>query len=237
VAGAAAAFVLAGPALAGPPYVTDDPEPTDQGHWEIYNFVTASHVPGETDSEAGLDINYGGAKDLQLTAVVPAAFEDWDQAGFGGAQLALKYKFLHQTDGGWLPDVAVFPRLFTPASSPAFGSTRFSLLVPVWAEKDIGKWSMFGGGGYDFNPGPGQRNFWTAGVGLSRQIGERWSLGGEVYYQGANSSDARAFTGVDVGATYKISTHWTLMGSVGPGFQDGRDQGQYAFYAALEATY
>ena len=29
----------------GPPYVTDDPEPTDTGHWEIYNFVMASARP------------------------------------------------------------------------------------------------------------------------------------------------------------------------------------------------
>ena len=32
------AAVLAAPATAwaGPPFLTDDPEPTDTGHWEIY---------------------------------------------------------------------------------------------------------------------------------------------------------------------------------------------------------
>jgi hypothetical protein len=25
--------------IAGPPYVTDDPAPTDTDHWEIYNFI------------------------------------------------------------------------------------------------------------------------------------------------------------------------------------------------------
>ena len=48
--GAAMVFALAaaGPAWAGPPFVTDDPEPTDLGHWEIYDFVSASQVPGVT---------------------------------------------------------------------------------------------------------------------------------------------------------------------------------------------
>ncbi|HTX51339.1 MAG TPA: hypothetical protein VME40_18335 [Caulobacteraceae bacterium] len=26
-------------AVAGPPYVTDDAEPTDPGHWEIYAYA------------------------------------------------------------------------------------------------------------------------------------------------------------------------------------------------------
>jgi hypothetical protein len=26
-------------AIAGPPYLTDDPQPTESGHWEIYSFV------------------------------------------------------------------------------------------------------------------------------------------------------------------------------------------------------
>ena len=30
---------LASEASAGPPFVSDDPEPTDTGYWEIYNFA------------------------------------------------------------------------------------------------------------------------------------------------------------------------------------------------------
>ena len=31
---------LAFPAAAGPPYLTDDPVPTDLGRWEIYGFAS-----------------------------------------------------------------------------------------------------------------------------------------------------------------------------------------------------
>ncbi len=30
---------VAAPAVAGPPYLTDDPVPTDTGHWELYAFT------------------------------------------------------------------------------------------------------------------------------------------------------------------------------------------------------
>ena len=39
LAGALLATGIATPALAGPPFVTDDPEPTDLHKWEIYNFA------------------------------------------------------------------------------------------------------------------------------------------------------------------------------------------------------
>ena len=37
---ALAPAMAATPVRAGPPFVTDDPVPTDPGHWEIYNFVS-----------------------------------------------------------------------------------------------------------------------------------------------------------------------------------------------------
>ena len=61
-------------AWAGPPYVTDDPQPTDVGHWEIYAFATGAEASGDLAGEAGLDINYGAANDLQVTSVIPASF-------------------------------------------------------------------------------------------------------------------------------------------------------------------
>ena len=61
-------------AIAGPPYLTDDPQPTDPGHWEIYNFVQSTVGYGALLGETGLELNYWGAKGLQLTAVLPVGF-------------------------------------------------------------------------------------------------------------------------------------------------------------------
>ena len=64
---AAAVAICSFPVSAGPPYQTDDPEPTDLRHWEIYNFIDVDGRHGDLDGAAGLDVNYGAAKDLQLT--------------------------------------------------------------------------------------------------------------------------------------------------------------------------
>jgi len=227
----------AAPALAGPPYVTDDPEPTDPGRWEIYNFVDGDHTPGVTSGEAGFDINYGAAKDVQLTLVLPAAYVDAGAFDVGGGQIeaAAKFKLLHQ-DGFGL-DLAVFPRAFIPTSGGQFGPDHVNLLLPVWAGKDFGQWQVFGGGGYQINPGPGQRSFWTGGLAATRDISKQLNLGAEVYARTADALDGRSFIGANFGAAWRLTRRWSLMAAGGPGIGNARTEGRYDFYIALKADY
>jgi hypothetical protein len=240
---AIAGVATPGSASAGPPYLNDDPQPTDPGHWEIYNYISGSGAPRELSGEAGFDLNYGAAKDLQLTAVLPLAFDgdhgfsaDGLRGGPGDVQLAVKYRALHQTDASWLPDVAVFPRLFVPTASPPLGTGRLGLLLPIWAQKDAGPWSVFGGGGYQINPGPGQDDFWQGGMAVSRTLGSRLSLGAEMFGQSRQAADGPAFTAVNFAATYKLVEHWSLLASAGPTWSPESADG-YVFYFALKADY
>ncbi|MDR0480890.1 MAG: hypothetical protein LBG66_03280 [Gallionellaceae bacterium] len=229
-------------ALAGPPYLTDDPQPTDEGHWEIYNFVNGSHSQGATDGEAGFDLNYGAAKDVQLTAVLPAAYANDHgffsrglRGGAGVLELAVKYKILHQDAQGWMPDVAIFPRVFVPTDS-RYGPPRSNFLLPIWAEKDFGDWSIFGGGGYQINPGDGQRNFWQGGIVVNRQISDRLSLGVELF---AQTSDVRAndtqsgdaYRAVNFALTYKMTEHGSLLVSAGPTRSETGEHGAVYYLA------
>ena len=232
-----AALGAAAPAWAGPPYVTDDPQPTDDGHWEIYNFAEGARAAGVTSGEAGLDLNYGAAKDVQLTLVLPAAFVDAStlEVGGGDIEAAAKFKLLHQD--GFGIDLAVFPRAFIPTSGGRFGSERTNLLLPVWAEKDFGKWQVFGGGGYQINTGPSQRSFWTGGLAITRDVTEHLNMGAEIYAQTADATDARPFVGLNVGEAWRLTTHWSLLAAGGPGLVNAKTQGQYDFYVALKADY
>jgi hypothetical protein len=237
---ASVAAALAAPAWAGPPYATDDPQPTERGHWEIYNFATGAHVEGATSGEAGLDLNYGGAKDLQLTLVIPAAFAHSDgetHVGMGVVEAAAKLKFVHQDKDGWRPDVAVFPRLFLPTAPARFASRQVGLLLPVWAEKDFGPWAVFGGGGFQLNPGAGNRDFWTGGLAVTRQVTERLNLGAEITHRSREAEEGRDFTAANLGVIYRLTDHWSLLASGGPGLQNARDDGRYDFYVSLKADY
>ena len=62
-------------AVAGPPYMTDDPEPTATGHFEIYTFTQGMTAQGGTSGQSGIDFNYGAAPNLQLTATVPMDYD------------------------------------------------------------------------------------------------------------------------------------------------------------------
>ena len=240
---AIALIEAAGEAQAGPPYLSDDPQPTDVGQWEIYNFAIGAGVSNAFGGEAGFDINYGAAKDLQLTAVLPLAFDnargfsvDGLRSGPGDVELAVKYRFLHQADDTWAPDVAIFPRLFVPTADRSLGTGRFGLFLPIWAEKDAGPWSVFGGGGYQINPGAGQLNFWQGGVAINRTLGERLSLGAEIYGQTRDAKDGGAYKTLNLAATYKLVRHWSLLASAGPAWSPGSADG-YVFYFALKADY
>lgn len=229
----AAALFAAAPALAGPPYLTDDPIPTDTGHWEIYAFAEGEGRHSTFDGDAGFDLNYGPMKDVQLTSTLPLdvsheARDGW-RDGTGDVELGVKYRFLHDEKHG--VSAAVFPRAILPTSSMATGErTRF--LLPLWIGKDFpGGTSLFGGGGFEFNPGGGNRGFWQAGVALTHDLGKGVSVGTEITRQGADTIGGTDQTRAGIGAIFHIAGPASVFVSGGPTWADHRTL--YRFYAAL----
>lgn len=236
---AALVLALARPALAGPPYVSDDPETTDYGHFEIYAFGSGTSTGDGTDGEAGIDFNYGAGRDLQLTAVVPVSYSSPAGGetirGFGNIELAAKYRFLHQESSGL--DVAIFPRVFLPSLSNHVGERHAALFVPLWADKDWGPWSAFGGGGCALNRGDGSQDYCLVGLGLTRRVLPALTLGVEIYHQTADTRGGKPSTGVGAGFTYDLDGHYHLMASIGPGIQNPSATDRYSWYTALLFTF
>lgn len=86
-------------ASAGPPYLTDDPAPTDTRHWEIYAFGAGTKTTGGFDGVVGLDLNYGPINDVQLTATLPVEFAHGggvQQSAVGDVELGMKYGFAYK---------------------------------------------------------------------------------------------------------------------------------------------
>jgi hypothetical protein len=219
-------LVFAAPAQAGPPYITDDPGPTDLGHWEIYNYGLGTVENGATAAEAGVEVNYGGAKNLQLAMTVPLELDSGQPAALGDLQLAAKYKFLHQ-DSGFPVDVAFYPRVYVPTGR---GSNRVPIELPLWVEHDWKGWSVFGGGGYTSNPGAGNRNYWQQGVVVTHDVQPGFVLGLEYYGQGPATVDDRTVHGVNLGTQIHVKGPFSLIGSFGQGL----NRRQTVFYAALK---
>jgi hypothetical protein len=230
---------VSGTAIAGPPYVSDDPEPTDYQHYEIYLFTNGMNARDGTSGASGLDFNYGAAPDLQVTGMVPIAYQypvtGSTVAGFGNFELAAKYRFLHQAEIGW--DVAVFPRVFLPSVSARVGEGHASLLLPLWLEKDWGDWSTFGGGGCMINRGGGSQDFCQASWALTRQVFPDLQLGAEIVHQTADKRGGRVSSGIGVGLRYDINENFHLLGYAGPGLQHAAETARYSWYVSVLFTF
>src|SRR6266704_2005880 len=137
-------LVWPGRVSAGPPYQTDDPEPTETGHLEFLVSATSMAEAGRSQGGAPqLQFNYGALKDVQLSFSPQLAFNASNRTanfGLGDTQLSVKYRFLHEDDT-W-PQAAVFPAVVLPTGSAdrGLGAGQPQVLLPMWLQKSWGPW-------------------------------------------------------------------------------------------------
>ena len=235
----AVALTLARPALAGPPYVSDDPEPTDYGHFEVYAYTDGTLVRDSMSGEAGVDFNYGAAPDLQLTMTLPYGFDRQSGArtdyALSNVQLAAKYRFLHQDQIG--VDVSFFPRVFLPSGSHTVGDNRASFLLPLWLEKDWESgWTVFGGGGCVITD-RGSRDFCLTGGVVTYQLRPDLRVGPEIAYQSGDRQGTPASTSIGMGAVYDINDTYHLLAYMNRGVRNTDATDQLSWYTAVLFTF
>lgn len=230
---AAAALVLSEAAFAGPPFLTDDPEPTETGHWEIYAPLFEAEGTGSNHAgSVGAEINYGLLKNVQVTLGLPVGFAHsagrtrW---GAGDLEASVKYRFYHDEARG--VQVAAFPGISLPTGSNRMSAGNVTALLPIWAQKDFGSWSVFGGGGYAINSGSGNKHYWTGGAAIARQFGKRVTVGIEADRNGPDEVGGHGTTSLGVGAIYDLPGPLRLLASGGPALHEGSDAGFHAFLA------
>lgn len=207
--GLALVFAFAGLRLAwaGPPFMTDDPEPLKYGHSEAYVFSTVDKGPdGNTVTMPAFEFNHSPAPDWHLHVMVP--FIDLRSSGgthafgLGDIELGAKYRFVHETNNR--PQIGIFPMLELPTGDAdvGLGNGRAWETFPVWLQKSWGPWTTYGGGGRTFNSAPDMRDYNFGGWLLQRAVTDNLILGGEVFYQGAQRQDGHESTFLNVGGYY-----------------------------------
>lgn len=229
------ALAVPAPAWAGPPFLTDDPEPTETGHWEIYGpFMESDGKGADFQGAVGVEVNYGAAPGVQLTVELPVAYVH-DAAGMkwgtGDVAVSVKYRFYHDEAAGF--SLAAFPGVTLPTAGNGMGRDRVAGFLPVWFQKDAANWSVFGGGGYAINPGGGNRNYWTGGITVSRQVTPRLLIGVEADRQEADTVGGEGSTSLGIGAIYRLKAPFRLLASGGPTFEDGGEGAGFHAFMAL----
>ena len=227
---AALALAWAAPAFAGPPYITDDPDPTELGHWEVYAFTDGIFQQGEYDGGAGLDLNYGLVADVQLTATLPL---DIDSAARphvarGELEFGVKWRFFEDESRGL--SLAVFPRIILPTSREG---GRTSVLLPLWGSWSNDRWSVFGGGGYQLKSGADTRDNLIEALAVTRKFGDRLTLGGEIAHEGKDAVGEEGSTTLGLGAIVGLGGPFSLLVSGGPQRGDRTHHIGAHAYAAL----
>lgn len=225
--------------LAGPPFITDDPEPVDFQHWEVYiasiDFRQFAQTFGTLPH---LEVNYGAAPNLQLHVIAPLAYSAIPgqpfQYGYGDTELGFKLRVVQETSKQ--PMVGIFPLVEVPTGDAArgLGNGGTAFFLPLWMQKDFGNWTVYGGGGFWHNPGAGYRDYWFSGVTLQCQVTKKLMLGGEVFHTTSQVVGYGPISGFNLGGVYDFDDGHHFMASVGTGLQ-GRNNG--TAYIAYQWTF
>jgi hypothetical protein len=232
----ACAILLAVPnAWAGPPYATDDPEPVEFRHWEIYlASQSARGADGWTLTAPHLEVNYGAAPDLQLHVIAPMAFVAPRGApteyGYGDTEVGVKWRFVHE--GKYTPQVGIFPLLEIPTGDHdrGLGNGSTQVYLPLWIQKSVGDWQSYGGAGYWVHPGDGNRNWWFFGWQVQRHLVDALTIGGEIFHMTSQVDGGSAETRFNVGAQIDLTDVHHLLLSAGRGLTGSNTFQSYVAY-------
>jgi hypothetical protein len=225
-------------ALAGPPFLTDDPEPVEYQHHEFY--ISSQQVrtqDGRSGTLPHVEFNYGAAPNL----LAPLAFNNPEngprERGLGDVEFGVKYRFMQETESR--PMVGIFPIVVTHTgdADKGLGNGGTQVFLPIWLQKRWGAWQSYGGGGYWINRAPNTKNHWFAGWQLQRDISEHLTLGGEVFHSTEQVPGGGSSTGFNLGGFYNFDENNHLLFSAGRGLANADKTNRSSSYVGYQLTW
>ncbi|HVX57116.1 MAG TPA: transporter [Candidatus Saccharimonadales bacterium] len=203
----------------GPPYQTDDPVPVDFHHYEFYIFGSTDGTPVEQDAVGpAFEFNWGAIPRVQLHAVLPfgvlgpqnrAVYAPAGQGPvtFGLVDMELGAKIAYIKESKHVPQIGTFTMFEIPTGDydKGLGVGRVWYKLPVWLQKNFGKWLIDGGAGETVVPQTDYHNFPYGGFLVKRELSEQLELGAEVFSHGGEGLATPQYqpaTMIDVGGYY-----------------------------------
>jgi hypothetical protein len=216
-------IALAAPLLwaQGPPFQTDDPVPVDFQHYEFYVFGAVDGTPVELDSAGpAFEFNWGAVPRVQLHAIlpfgaiVPSNSPVYLPAGtgpsaFGLTDMELGVKIAVIKETKHVPQIGPFTMFELPTGNAdkGLGVGKAWYKLPVWAQKNWGKWMLDGGAGYQVVPQTGYRNFPYTGLLVKHEFSEKLELATELFAHGREgiaAAQTQASAMIDAGGYYHL---------------------------------
>jgi hypothetical protein len=193
-------------------------------HYEFYIFGAADGTPVEMDSVGpAFEFNWGALPHIQLHAILPFgvaaplnhpayAPSGAGPTEFGLTDMELGAKIALIKESKHVPQIGTFTMLEIPTGNDdkGLGVGKVWYKLPIWLQKNFGKWTFDGGAGYTVVPQTGYRNFPYTGWLLKKELNKRLELGAEVFAHGREGPAApqtQASTMVDLGGYYHFKKH------------------------------
>lgn len=236
-------LVSSGSAFAGPPFVTDDPEPVAAKSWEVNYAISKTWVNGSSSAALpSIDINYGYADNIQLHAQPRYSYqtEGSDKlSAFDNTEIGVKYRFIHQERDDVEFMLGIYPMLQLPTGNKKLGdaSGRTQLFLPIWAQFNTGKWTFYGGTGYRINNYTSSKNSWFSGVTSLYKISDNLKIGGELFRESAATQGDKYSSGFNLGGIYNISKDYGLLFSAGRALNNVSETNNLSAFLALQVIY
>lgn len=212
-------------AWAGPPFVTNDPDPPELDQWEIN--LPWSMERSRDDSASGewvrVDVNYGYDRYTQLSIEMPMSYKFPAGGGlhFGAGDVLLEYKrrFGLDAKAGYF---GVNPELTLPTgdSTRGLGAGRATLQLPLLYQKQWGDTVAYGDARYKWQAGEQGKSYWFFGLAFEHAVSGRLKLGAEVFATTPQSPNGEHNAGFNVGGKWVMAPGQMLMLSAGRSFLD-----------------
>ncbi len=226
-------------ALAGPPFLTDDPEPVEYKNWEMYLASQGSNDrSGVSATAPHVEINYGIAPNTQIHLIAPVEYVKPAGApsryGYGDTELGVKYRFFENEEAKFM--AGIFPLVEVPTGdqSKGLGNGDLQAFLPLWLQKSLGPWSSYGGGGYWINPGEGHKDFWFLGWQIQREINKSLDIGAEIFHESPSETEGDSHTAFNIGAIINITDNHHILMSAG---RDIDGPNLFSYYIAYQLTF
>lgn len=230
-------------ALAGAPFVTDDPEPVEVHHLEVnYAFTKTWRNNASSASVPSVDLNYGLNSDIQLHAQPKYAYErEGEEKNYGldNTEIGVKYRFINNKSNSADFMVGIYPMLQLPTGNERLGGGRGKAqwFLPLWMQYNKDNWTFYGGTGYRVSNSIDSKNSWFFGGTALYQWTDNLKVGGELFRETATAIGENSTSGFNLGGIYDFNDDYHLLFSVGKGLSNVSSTNKLTVYWALQVIY